>query len=90
MQLEAKKKIGRPATKPVTKRKAFYVNVTVENSLNYSSSEVLISKDTVAEVKQILTRSPQKVKFMGYWNGKKYESVPEIDSFIKKMKKGRA
>ena len=32
---EEKRKMGRPPTKPVTKRPAYYVNVKVSNSMNY-------------------------------------------------------
>ena len=83
---EEKKKMGRPPTKPVVKRKAFYANVVVENSMNYSKTNVLISKDTIAEIKQLIHRSPQKVDFLGWWNGKAYEPVPELEEFIKKYK----
>lgn len=67
--------MGRPPTKPVTKRKAYYVSVQVVNSMNSTSNDVLISKDTIAEVKQLIARSPQKVTVLGYWNGKEYEPV---------------
>ena len=70
-----KKKMGRPPTKPVTKRKAYYVSVKVVNSMNYSSTDVLISKDTIPEIKQLIARSPQKVTVLGYWNGKEYEPI---------------
>lgn len=70
-----KKKMGRPPTKPVTKRKAYYVTVKVVNSMNSTSTDVLISKDSIAEIKQLIARSPQKVTVLGYWNGKEYEPV---------------
>lgn len=73
-----KKKMGRPPTKPVTKRKAYYVTVKVVNSMNSTSTDVLISKDSIAEIKQLIARSPQKVTVLGYWNGKEYEPV-ELD-----------
>ncbi|MBR9860930.1 hypothetical protein GYB22_09305 [bacterium] len=72
---EDKKKMGRPPTKPVTKRKAYYVTVKVVNSMNSTSTDVLISKDSVAEIKQLIARSPQKVEVLGYWNGKEYEPI---------------
>lgn len=72
---EDKKKMGRPPTKPVTKRKAYYVSVKVVNSMNSTSTDVLISKDTIPEIKQLIARSPQKVTVLGYWNGKEYEPV---------------
>ena len=84
---DKKKKMGRPPTKPVTKRPAYYVNVVVENSMNYQKNNVLISKDTIPEVKQLIARSPQKVELLGYWNGKKYEAVPELEEFLEKMRK---
>jgi hypothetical protein len=83
---EDKKKMGRPPTKPVTKRPAYYVNVKVNNSMNYSITNVLISKDTIAEVKQLISRSPQMVELLGYWNGKDYDKVPELEEFIKSRK----
>ncbi len=70
-----KKKMGRPPTKPVTKRKAYYVSVKVVNSMNSTSTDVLISKDSIAEIKQLIARSPQTVTVLGYWNGKAYEPV---------------
>lgn len=73
--MEKKGKQGRPPTKPVSKRKAFYVKVKVVNTMNGTSSDVLISRDTKAEVKQLLMRSRQEVEFLGYWNGKEYEKV---------------
>jgi len=82
-----KKKMGRPPTKPVVKRPAYYVNVKVSNSMNYQNTNVLISKDTIPEIKQLIARSPQKVDFLGYWNGKSYDKVPEIEDFIKSRKK---
>ncbi len=81
-----KKKMGRPPTKPVTKRPAYYVTVKVNNSMNYQVTNVLISKDTIPEVKQLIARSPQKVELLGYWNGKSYEAVPELEEFIKNRK----
>ena len=83
---EEKKKMGRPPTKPVVKRPAYYVSVKVSNSMNYQNTNVLISKDTIPEIKQLLDRSPQQVEFLGYWNGKSYENVAEIDEFIKTRK----
>lgn len=80
---EDKKKMGRPPTKPVTKRPAYYVNVKVNNSMNYQTTNVLISKDTIPEIKQLIARSPQKVELLGYWNGKSYEKVPELIEFLK-------
>lgn len=72
---DKKKKLGRPSTKPVTKRKAYYVTVKVRNTMNGQNSDVLISKDTIAEVKQLLMRSPQETEFLGFWNGKEFEKV---------------
>ncbi|MBI1305787.1 MAG: hypothetical protein GC181_04140 [Bacteroidetes bacterium] len=72
---EKKARQGRPATKPVEKRKAYYVNVKVVNTMNNTSSNVLISRDTKAEIKQFLKHSRQEVEFLGYWNGKQYEKV---------------
>lgn len=72
---ERKGKQGRPATRPVEKRKAYYVQVKVVNSMNNTTNNVLISRDTVAEIKQLLRHSRQKVEFLGYWNGKKFEEV---------------
>ena len=66
---------GRPPTKPVTKRKAYYVKVKVYNSMNNTKNDVLISRDTIPEVKQLIMRSAQNVEFMGYWNGKEFEKV---------------
>ena len=83
---EDKKKMGRPPTKPVVKRPAYYVSVKVSNSMNYQNTNVLISKDTIPEIKQLIARSPQQVEFLGYWNGKSYENVAEIDEFIKTRK----
>ena len=83
---EDKKKMGRPPTKPVTKRLAYYVTVKVNNSMNYQITNVLISKDTIPEVKQLIARSPQKVELLGYWNGKSYDAVPELEEFIKSRK----
>ena len=83
---EEKKKMGRPPTKPVVKRPAYYVSVKVSNSMNYQNTNVLISKDTIPEIKQLIARSPQQVEFWGYWNGKSYENVAEIDEFIKTRK----
>ncbi len=81
-----KKKMGRPPTKPVVKRPAYYVTVKVSNSMNYQKTNVLISKDTIPEIKQLIARSPQTVDFLGYWNGKSYEKVPEIEAIIKSRK----
>jgi|TARA_B110000902_G_scaffold71422_1_gene84514 hypothetical protein len=81
-----KKKMGRPPTKPVVKRPAYYVTVKVSNSMNYQKTNVLISKDTIPEIKQLIARSPQTVDFLGYWNGKSYEKIPEIEAFIKSRK----
>jgi hypothetical protein len=78
--------MGRPPTKPVVKRPAYYVTVKVSNSMNYQNTNVLISKDTIPEIKQLIARSPQKVDFLGFWTGKSYQSVPEIDEFIKSRK----
>jgi hypothetical protein len=72
---DRKTKQGRPATKPVEKRKAYYVIVKVINTMNNTSSNVLISRDTKAEIKQLLRHSKQDVEFLGYWNGKQYEKV---------------
>jgi len=72
---EKKGKQGRPATKPVEKRKAFYVQVKVFNSMNNTTNNVLISRDTIAEIKQLLRHSRQEVEFLGFWNGKKFEPV---------------
>ena len=83
---EDKKKMGRPPTKPVVKRPAYYVTVKVSNSMNYQNTNVLISKDTIPEIKQLIARSPQKVDFLGFCTGKSYQSVPEIDEFIKSRK----
>ena len=83
---EEKKKMGRPPTKPVVKRPAYYVSVKVSNSMNYQNTNVLISKDTIPEIKQLIARSPQQVEFLGYLNGKSYENVAEIDEFIKTRK----
>ena len=83
---EEKKKMGRPPTKPVVKRPAYYVSVKVSNSMNYQNTNVLISKDTIPEIKQLIARYPQQVEFLGYWNGKSYENVAEIDEFIKTRK----
>ena len=55
---EEKKKMGRPPTKPVVKRPAYYVSVKVSNSMNYQNTNVLISKDTIPEIKQLIARSP--------------------------------
>ena len=81
-----KKKMGRPPTKPVVKRPAYYVTVKVSNSMNYQKTNVLISKDTIPEIKQLIARSPQTLDFLGYWNGKSYEKIPEIEAFIKSRK----
>jgi hypothetical protein len=43
--------------------------------MNSTSTDVLISKDSVAEIKQLIARSPQKVEVLGYWNGKEYEPI---------------
>ncbi len=83
---EEKKKMGRPPTKPVVKRPAYYVSVKVSNSMNYQNTNVLISKDTIPEIKQLIARSPQQGEVLGYWNGKSYENVAEIDEFIKTRK----
>ena len=83
---DEKKKMGRPPTKPVTKRPAYYVNVKVNNSMNYQVTNVLISKDSIPEVKQLIARSPQEVELLGYWNGKEYEAVPELEEFLKSRK----
>jgi hypothetical protein len=72
---EKKTRQGRPATKPVEKRKAYYVLVKVVNTMNNTSSNVLISRDTKAEIKQLLRHSKQHVDFLGYWDGKRYEKV---------------
>jgi hypothetical protein len=72
---EKKTKQGRPPTKPVEKRKAFYVQVKVVNTMNNTSSNVLISRDTIAEIKQLMRHARQEVEFLGYWNGKSYEKV---------------
>jgi hypothetical protein len=72
---EKKKKQGRPPTKPVEKRKAYYVMVKVHNSMNNTNSNVLISRDTIPEIKLLLKHSRQQVEFLGYWNGKQYEKV---------------
>lgn len=72
---EGSKGKGRPATRPVAKRKAYYVNVIVKNSQTGSVSKVLISRDTIAEVKMLLARSMQETEFLGYWNGKEFEKV---------------
>ena len=48
---DKKKKQGRPATKPVEKRKAYYVLVKVHNSMNNTNNNVLISRDTIPEIK---------------------------------------
>ena len=72
---EKKTRQGRPATKPVEKRKAYYVMVKVVNTMNNTSSNVLISRDTKAEIKQLLRHSKQEVDFLGYWDGKRYEKV---------------
>lgn len=72
---EKKKKQGRPPTKPVEKRKAYYVMVKVHNSMNNTNSNVLISRDTIPEIKLLLKHSRQEVEFLGYWNGKQYEKV---------------
>jgi len=72
---EKKTRQGRPATKPVEKRKAYYVLVKVVNTMNNTSSNVLISRDTKAEIKQLLRHSKQEVDFLGYWDGKRYEKV---------------
>ncbi len=83
---EEKKKMGRPPTKPVVKRPAYYVTVKVSNSMNYQKTNVLIRKEIIPEIKQLVARSPQKVDFLGFWNGKSFEKVPEIDDFIKSRK----
>ena len=70
---EKKTRQGRPATKPVEKRKAFYVLVKVVNTMNNTSSNVLISRDTKAEIKQLMRHSKQQVDFLGYWDGKRYQ-----------------
>ncbi len=72
---EKKGRQGRPPTKPVEKRKAYYVQVKVFNSMNNTTNNVLISRDTIAEIKQLLRHSRQEVEFLGYWNGKKFEKV---------------
>ena len=83
---EEKKKMGRPPTKPVVKRPAYYVTVKVSNSMNYQKTNVLISKDTIPEIKQLVARSPQQVEFLGFWNGKSFDKVPEFEDFIKSRK----
>lgn len=83
---EEKKKMGRPPTKPVVKRPAYYVTVKVSNSMNYQKTNVLISKDTIPEIKQLVARSPQQVEFLGFWNGKSFDKVPEVEDFIKSRK----
>tara|TARA_X000000950_G_scaffold289525_1_gene414786 strand:- start:9020 stop:9274 length:255 start_codon:yes stop_codon:yes gene_type:complete len=72
---DKKGKKGRPPTKPVTKRKAYYVKVKVYNSMNNTKNDVLISRDTIPEVKQLIMRSAQDVEFLGYWNGKEFQKV---------------
>jgi hypothetical protein len=73
--MDEKRKQGRPSSKPVEKRKAFYVNVTVRNTQTGAVSHVLISRDTKPEIKILLSRSAQEMDFLGYWNGKEYEKV---------------
>jgi hypothetical protein len=73
--MDERRKQGRPASRPVEKRKAFYVNVTVRNSQTGIVSHVLISRDSKAEIKLLLARSKQVMEFLGYWNGKEYEKV---------------
>ena len=73
--MDERRKQGRPASRPVEKRKAFYVNVTVRNSQTGIVSHVLISRDSKAEIKLLLSRSKQVMEFLGYWNGKEYEKV---------------
>ena len=72
---DKKKKQGRPATKPVEKRKAYYVMVKVHNSMNNTNNNVLISRDTIPEIKLLLKHSTQKAEFLGYWDGKRYEKI---------------
>lgn len=72
---DKKGKKGRPPSKPVTKRKAYYVKVKVYNSMNNTKNDVLISRDTIPEVKQLIMRSAQDVEFLGYWNGKEFQKV---------------
>lgn len=72
---DKKKKQGRPATKPVEKRKAYYVMVKVHNSMNNTNNNVLISRDTLPEIKLLMKHSTQQIEFLGYWDGKKYEKV---------------
>ena len=73
--MDERRKQGRPASRPVEKRKAFYVNVTVRNSQTGIVSHVLISRDSKAEIKILLARSKQVMEFLGFWNGKEYEKV---------------
>jgi len=75
MDGEKKGKMGRPATKPVSKRKAYYVKVKVVNTMNNTANDVLISRDTIGEIKQLIRMSRQEVDFLGYWNGKEFEKV---------------
>jgi len=84
---EEHRKMDRPPTKQVTKRPAYYVNVKVSNSMNYQTTNVLISKDTIPEIKQLIARSPQKVELLGYWNGKSFDKVPELEEFLKNRQK---
>lgn len=67
--------MGRPATKPVSKRKAYYVKVKVVNTMNNTANDVLISRDTIGEIKQLIRMSRQQVEFLGFWNGKEFEKV---------------
>lgn len=75
MERENKGKMGRPATKPVSKRKAYYVKVKVVNTMNNTANDVLISRDTIGEIKQLIRMSRQQVEFLGFWNGKEFEKV---------------
>ena len=47
--IDEKGKVGRPSTKPVEKRKAYYVNVVVKNPHLGTVSNVLVSRDTKNE-----------------------------------------
>ena len=39
------------------------------------------------QIKQLIARSPQKVELLGYWNGKSFDKVPELEEFIKNRQK---
>lgn len=70
--IDEKGKVGRPSTKPVEKKKAYYVNVVVKNPHLGTVSNVLVSRDSKNEAMFLLRRSSQGSDYLGYWDGKSY------------------